>query len=121
MTERPDDRRTLRPQPTRWDVAARRTGRVVFWAAAGLAWVYVIVGDEGLVEQWKRNQERAQIGERLAEECARTEALRARVEALIHDDLTIEREIRTTLDYQRPGETVLIVGDDDPLAQSSRP
>ncbi|GAB4373504.1 MAG: hypothetical protein Kow0062_10660 [Acidobacteriota bacterium] len=99
-----------------------RVGRVGLGVLVVLAWVYALFGAEGLLRQWERRQELEQARARLAAERARTEALRGRVEALTSDDLAIEREIRRQLDYQRPGELVLILGDDDPLgdAESER-
>ena len=99
--------------------ALERAGRVGLGILVLLAWVYALFGGEGLLRQWERHRELERARARLAAERLRTDDLRSRIEALRHDDLAIEREIRRQLDYQRPGELVLILGEDDPLAPGS--
>lgn len=116
MSATPQQDGTGRPQSF-LAALGRRASRLAFWVAVVLAWIYVVFGDEGLVRQWQRSEERAAVLEALDREREVTASLAAQVEALRHDDLAIEREVRTQLDYHRPGEIVLIVEDDDPLAR----
>ncbi|MDQ7008167.1 MAG: septum formation initiator family protein [Acidobacteriota bacterium] len=80
-----------------------------------LSWTYALFGDEGILTQRRRRQRLDVLKERVAREAAINRALAAEVEGLAHDDFVLERAIRLELDYQRPGETVLVVGSDDPL------
>jgi len=93
------------------------------WAVyllAALGWIYALFGGEGLFRQYDRLRQRDALVAQLAREQAINEEIRRDVEALRSDDLRIEQEIRRRLDYQRPGEVVLITGEDDPLAPENR-
>ena len=101
------------PPPSRLPKAAVR------WGLAGLillVWSYALFGGEGILTQRQHRRELKVLEARVAEARERNEALAAEVEGLKSDDFVIERAIRTELDYQRPGEIVLIVGNDDPMA-----
>ena len=82
--------------------------------------LYVVLGTDGLLRQYERYRHHGDLLATLAREEAETVRLRREIERLRGDDLAIERAIRTQLDYQRPGEVVLIVGDDDPLAGAAK-
>lgn len=89
------------------------------WGLLGLillVWSYALFGGEGILTQRRHRQELERLEARVADARARNEALAAEIKGLESDDFVIERAIRTELDYQRPGEIVLIVGSDDPLA-----
>lgn len=93
-----------------------RTRRVVRWVlvVAGIvAWSYALFGSEGLLRQWQALRERNRLAEQLEHERRINQELEAEIERLRDDDLTIERYIRTELDYQRPGETVFILEGDE--------
>lgn len=72
-------------------------------------WAYALFGPEGIRAQVDRYHKRQALQVRLEEERARTAALRDEVRRLREDDQAIEAAIRGELDYQRPGEKVLIV------------
>ncbi|MCU0232394.1 MAG: septum formation initiator family protein [Acidobacteria bacterium] len=100
-----------------------RRGTALRWLVyliAALGWIYALFGSEGLFRQYERLQQRDALRAKLAAERAVNDGIRAEVEALRKDDLRIEQEIRRRLDYQRPGEIVLITGEDDPLAPENR-
>lgn len=94
--ERPE---TIRSAGLRW----------LLTLAAIVLWLYALIGPEGLRTQFDRRARRDALAQQLAEEQRRSEALRTEVEALREDDAAIERAIRDQLDYQRPGEKVLLV------------
>ena len=106
----PPRERALRGTALRWAI----------YLAAALGWVYALFGSEGLFRQYERLQQRDALKAKLAAEREINDGIRAEVEALRSDDLRIEQEIRRRLDYQRPGEIVLITGEDDPLAPENR-
>lgn len=87
-------------------------------------WVYAFFGTEGLRDQQERNRHRAALEEQLSRERAENAVLQREVEALRGDDpaddRAIEEAVRVVLDYQKPGEHVLHVGDDDPLHREPR-
>ena len=96
-------------RPARGAVAPAREralrGTALRWAVyllAALGWIYALFGSEGLFRQYERLQQR--------------DALRAKLSA----ERAVNDEIRRRLDYQRPGEVVLITGEDDPLAPENR-
>jgi len=98
-------------------------GTALRWAVyllAALGWIYALFGSEGLFRQYERLQQRDALRAKLSAERAVNDEIRRDVEALKSDDLRIEQEIRRRLDYQRPGEIVLITGEDDPLAPENR-
>lgn len=97
------------------------TARVAVATLSLLLWAYVLFGSEGLGRQRQHIARRAQLEAQLAGELDRNAALWAEVDALRRDDLEIERAIRAELDYQRPGEVVLVVEDGDPLRGGLRP
>jgi cell division protein FtsB len=109
-TAAPARERALRGTALRWAV----------YLLAALGWIYALFGSEGLFRQYERLQQRDALRARLAAERAVNDGIRHEVEALKSDDLRIEQEIRRRLDYQRPGEIVLITGEDDPLAPENR-
>lgn len=100
-------------------------GRTILWgcvlALATLGWVYALVGAEGIGRLQERRERRAQLQGQLAEETKVNNLLRSDVEALRSDPIAIEQAIRDELDFQRPGEQVTIVEDDDPLGRAPRP
>lgn len=81
---------------------------------AGLGWAYALFGNEGIVRQWNRMQQRDQLKAELEAELRVNQQLRAEVEALAKDDLVIEQAIRDQLDFQRPYEQVLILPESHP-------
>jgi cell division protein FtsB len=101
---------------------APRTRRVVRWLVlliGVVAWSYALFGSEGLLRQWQALRERNRLAEQLEQERRHNAELEAQIERLRQDELTIERHIRTELDYQRPGETVYLLesgSPDDPRA-----
>ena len=89
-----------------------RTRRVVRWLVlliGVVAWSYALFGSEGLLRQWQALRERNRLAEQLEHQRQENEALEDQIARLRQDDLTIERQIRTELDYQRPGETVYLL------------
>ncbi|RMG49030.1 MAG: hypothetical protein D6718_00515 [Acidobacteria bacterium] len=95
--------------------ASGRAWRWAYLVVAALLWMQALFGAEGLIRQIQRRAYLVRLQRVVAEEEAANRRLRAEVEALAHDDLAIESAVRTELDYQRPGELVLIVDDPDPL------
>lgn len=96
----------------------RRLLRYGLWVVIVLAWGYLFFGSEGLVAQLERRRELASLNAELERERARTAEMQRQVEALQHDDLAIESETRALLDFQRPGEVVYIVEEEDPLLRA---
>ncbi|UCF69147.1 MAG: septum formation initiator family protein [Acidobacteriota bacterium] len=92
-----------------------RLWRRVYLLLALFFWVYVLFGAEGLLRQYERYRRADALQHTLNAEKAENERLRHEIQALRSDDLTIEAAIRTELDYQREGETVIIFEDEDPL------
>jgi cell division protein FtsB len=109
-TAAPTGARALRGTALRWAI----------YLLAALGWIYALFGSQGLFRQYERLQQRDALRAKLAAERAVNDGIRRDVEALKSDDLRIEQEIRRRLDYQRPGEIVLITGEDDPLAPENR-
>ena len=113
MTESHDDRARAELVKAR----AFRWGGLVLML---IVLVYAVFGAQGFVTQYRRYCELEDRRAELRAEQEKTAKLEREVAALRSDDLAIERAIRTELDYQRPGEIVLIVGSDDPLEVQER-
>ena len=103
---------------------ARRVLRWLVIVVGVIAWSYALFGSEGLLRQWQALRERDRLAEQLQQERRVNQEIEAEIERLRHEDLTIERYIRTELDYQRPGETVYILeaepGHDPRVARHER-
>ena len=91
---------------------AARGGLVVL---AGLGWFYAILSTEGFGRQKERLDRRAALRAELAQEKAENDRLASEIAALRTDDFAIEKAARSELDYQRPGEIVVHVENEDPL------
>ncbi len=86
---------------------------------SALFWAFALVSSEGVARQKERLAHREELRHQLAAERAEADALRREVDGLRGDDLVIEQAVRSVLDYQRPGEIVLVVEDDDPLGPAT--
>ncbi len=99
-----------------------RGKHVARWAmlvVSALFWAFALASSEGVARQKERLAHREELRHQLAAERAENDALRREVEGLRGDDLVIEQAVRSVLDYQRPGEIVLVVEDDDPLGPAT--
>lgn len=105
---------TAAERPRSWRRPARRW---IYAAIAVAFWIHALFGGEGLVTQYRRHERLVELERRVAAEQRLNERLAREVAALRDDDLAIEGAVRDQLDYQRPGELVLIVEDPDPLAR----
>jgi len=104
--EIPEPAATFRPRLFRW-------GGLLLMV---LVVLYAVLGTDGLLRQYQRYRQHGELLDTLAREETENERLRQQVEGLRGEDLAIERAVRTELDFQRPGEIVIITGSDDPLA-----
>jgi cell division protein FtsB len=77
-------------------------------------WLYALIGPEGIRVQLTRQSQKEALAAELAKQQQRTRELTQQIESLKADDRAIEAAIRRTLDYQRPGERVLIVPEPAP-------
>lgn len=92
-------RETLRSAGTRWLISL----------LAIVLWLYALIGPEGIRSQFERRQKRDALQSQFEIERAKTLALQEEVKSLKENDTAIERAIRGELDYQKPGETVLLI------------
>ena len=97
----------------------RRWRRWAFWTLAIVLWAWFLLGEEGLLRQVARWREVRALEARLAEVRARNDSLREEIRSLREDDLAIEAAVRRELDWQRPGERVFVLPEEDPLTRSS--
>ena len=84
-------------------------------------WVFAFSAKGGVRDLRDLQRQRDALRAQVADEAAQNEKLRGVVEGLRSDDLAIEQAVRAELDYQRPGEVVLMVEGDDPLRSTPRP
>ena len=96
-----------------------------------LAWGYLFFGSEGLVAQLERRRELAALSAELEAEQARTAQMQRQVGAVDRAWTSVkeamsglvkvtppDEETRALLDFQRPGEVVYIVEEEDPLLRA---
>ena len=99
---------TVRPLATRVYGLRRRIATITVAALAGLLFVHVMFGANGMIVYRQKRAEFESLQRRLAEEQKENEIYAQQIQGLKTDEKAIEKEAREQLRYARPGEYVYV-------------
>src|SRR5580658_6011636 len=99
---------SARPLATRVYGLRRRIATITVAALAGLLFVHVMFGANGMVVYKQKRVEFELLKKRIAQEQNENEVYTQRIQGLKTDEKAIEKEAREQLRYARPGEYVYI-------------
>jgi cell division protein FtsB len=100
--------KNARPLATRVYGLRRRIATITVAALAGLLFVHVMFGANGMVVYKQKRVEFESLKKRIAQEQNENEVYTQRIEGLKTDEKAIEKEAREQLRYARPGEYVYV-------------
>lgn len=106
----------LRPFATVVYGLRRRIATIAVAALAGLLFVHVMFGANGMVVYKQKRAEFEALRQRIAQEQQENEVYTRQIQGLKTDQRAIEKEAREQLRYARPGEFVYV-----PLAPANPP
>jgi cell division protein FtsB len=99
---------TVRPFATRVYGLRRRIATITVAAFAGLLFVHVMFGANGMIVYRQKRAEFESLQKRLAQEQKENEIYAQQIQGLKTDEKAIEKEAREQLRYARPGEYVYV-------------
>ena len=99
---------TVRPLATRVYGLRRRIATITVAALAGLLFVHVMFGANGMIVYRQKRAEFESLQKRLAQEQKENEVYAQQIQGLKTDEKAIEKEAREQLRYARPGEYVYV-------------
>ncbi len=99
---------SVRPLATRLYALRRRIATITVIALAGLLFVHVMFGANGMVVYKQKRMEYESLQRRIAQEQKENELYTQRIQGLKTDEKAIEKEAREQLRYLRPGEYVYV-------------
>ncbi len=99
---------SVRPLATRLYALRRRIATITVRALAGLLFVHVMFGANGMVVYKQKRMEYESLQRRIAQEQKENELYTQRIQGLKTDEKAIEKEAREQLRYLRPGEYVYV-------------
>ena len=105
-----------RPLATRVYGLRRRLATITVAALAGLLFVHVVLGANGMIVYKQKRTEFESLRKRIAQEQKENEIYTRQIQGLKTDEKAIEKEAREQLRYARPGEYVYV-----PQAPASLP
>jgi cell division protein FtsB len=99
---------SARPLATRVYGLRRRVATIAVAALAGLLFVHVMFGANGMVVYKQKRAEFESLQKRIAQEQQENELYSQQIQGLKTDEKAIEKEAREQLRYARPGEYVYV-------------
>jgi cell division protein FtsB len=99
---------SARPLVTRVYTLRRRIATITVTVLAGLLFVHVMFGANGMIVYKQKRAEYESLQKRIALEQLENEAYAQRIRGLKTDEKAIEKEAREQLRYARPGEYVYV-------------
>jgi len=105
-----------RPLGTRVYALRRRLATITVGLLAGLLFVHVVFGANGMVVYKQKRADYESLQRRIAREQVENDGYAQKIHGLKTDEKAIEKEAREQLRYARPGEYVYV-----PPAQSNPP
>ncbi len=99
---------SARPLATRLYGLRRRIATITVAAVAGLLFVHVMFGANGMVVYKQKRAEFESLQKRIAQEQKENEVYTQQIQGLKTDEKAIEKEAREQLRYARPGEYVYV-------------
>jgi len=97
-----------RPLATRIYAIRRRIATITVTILAGLLFVHVMFGANGMIVYKQKRLEYESLQKRLAQEQQESDLYTQRIQGLKTDEKAIEKEAREQLRYARPGEYVYV-------------
>src|SRR5712692_6823584 len=99
---------SMRPLATRVYALRRRIATITVAVLAGLLFVHVMFGANGMVVYRQKRAEYESLQKRIAQEQNENEIYTQQIHGLKSDAKAIEKEAREQLRYARPGEYVYV-------------
>ena len=99
---------SVRPLATRVYALRRRIATITVMVVAGLLFVHVMFGANGMVVYKQKRMEYEALQKRIALEQKENELYEQKIQGLKTDAKAIEKEAREQLRYLRPGEYVYV-------------
>ena len=97
-----------RPLATRIYAIRRRIATITVTILAGLLFVHVMFGANGMIVYKQKRLEYESLQKRLAQQQQENDLYTQRIQGLKTDEKAIEKEAREQLRYARPGEYVYV-------------
>jgi len=98
----------VRPLAARVYVLRRRIATITAGVLAGLLFVHVMFGENGMIVYKQKRAEYESLRKQIAQEQQENETYAQKIQALKTDEKAIEKEAREQLRYARPGEYVYV-------------
>ena len=98
----------VRPLATRVYALRRRIATIMVTVLAGLLFVHVMFGANGMIVYKQKRAEYESLQKRIAREQQENGTYEQRIRGLKTDEKAIEKEAREQLRYARPGEYVYV-------------
>jgi cell division protein FtsB len=99
---------SVRPLAMRMYALRRRIATFAVGALAGLLFVHVMFGANGMIVYKQKRTEYKLLQKRIAQEQRENELYTQQIQGLKTDEKAIEKEAREQLHYARPGEYVYV-------------
>ena len=99
---------SVRPLATRVYVLRRRIATVAVAVLAGLLFLHVMFGANGMIVYKQKRTEYESLQKRVIQEQQENELYTQKIQGLKTDEKAIEKEAREQLRYARPGEYVYV-------------
>jgi len=99
---------SMRPLATRVYALRRRIATITVAVLAGLLFVHVMFGANGMIVYKQKRAEYESLQKRIALEQQENESYAQKIRGLKTDEKAIEKEAREQLRYARPGEYVYV-------------
>ena len=99
---------SARPLVTRLSLLRRRIATIAVAALAGLLFVHVMFGANGMIVYKQKRMEYESLQKRIAQEQHENELYAQKIQGMKTDEKAIEKEAREQLHYARPGEYVYV-------------
>jgi cell division protein FtsB len=99
---------SVRPLATRLYVLRRRIATIMVAVLAGLLFVHVMFGANGMIVYKQKRTEYESLQKRIIQEQQENDLYRQKIKGLKTDEKAIEKEAREQLHYARSGEYVYV-------------
>ena len=99
---------SVRPLVTQLRLLWRRLATVTVTVLAGLLFVHVMFGANGMIVYKQKRMEYESLQKRIAQEQHENDLYAQKVQGMKTDEKAIEKEAREQLHYARPGELVYV-------------